>query len=198
MTELPIRIIDVPENEEFRYILEKNASRRQMTQKKISYLRGKLYLTKKGDGSGKKSEQIAEESGVSEKTVRRDANYAKDMEALSETDKKIKDKILNNEIKATKEDIAKVVALPKEEQKKVIEKTNETKDITTALEEIQGSHQKGDKIPNLAIETLKAETKIKLEKVEKVLINKTKEIDKKKKLHSAFQALNRKIDKILQ
>lgn len=198
MKELPYRIIDIEEHEEFKYILDKNSSRRQMTQKKIAYLRGKLYLTTKGDGSGSKSEQIAKEDSVSEKTVRRDAKYAEDLETITSDCPNIKEKILNNEIKATKEQIQEVASLPKEEQHKILEKANDTKDLMTAYEELHGTHIKGDKVPDFRIETIKTETSMKLKKVENVLINKIKELDKKKKIHVAFEALNKKIEKILQ
>lgn len=197
LTELPFRIIDIPEEEELNYIIDKNSARRQMTPKTVAYLRGKLYLHLKGDGEGKKSTQIAQEDGVSEKTVRRDAKFAKDLEEATKHAPELKDKILSNDIKATKEDISKLADLPELQQKEVLKKAEDRGEITTALEELQGTHVKGEKTPNWAEEELRVSTNDKLRTAEGILIRKLKSLEKQKKVHAAFDVLINRLEKIL-
>jgi len=197
MKDLPFRIIDIEPKEEFAYILDKNSSRRQMTSKKIAYLRGKLYETKKGSG-GNASETIAKEDKVSPKTVRRDADFAKKLDDVTIDAPELKEKILNNEVKATKQDLENLVDLEPKERQEIIKKVEETKDIGKAYKELHGQGLEADKnAPNFKTETLKMDTTAKLLKIESVLVNKVKNVTAKKKLHTAFKSAIKKIESII-
>ena len=78
------------------WIIKNQLGRRNLTEQEASYYRGKLYETRKqhpyihvkSGGQNvhrlKTSEQIAEEYGIDEKTVRRDAEFSNAVDKVAE------------------------------------------------------------------------------------------------------------------
>lgn len=117
-----------------RWIILNQLARRNLTPEQSSYLRGLLYeQTKKDAGrpAGKRdqiepvsrtAETIAAETGVSPATVKRDAKFAKDVDAIAKVAPEAKAAILSGKTKATRPEIAKAAALPEPERKEAAAK----------------------------------------------------------------------------
>lgn len=120
------------------WIIDNQLARRNVTEEQKAYLRGQRYITEKrveGDNQHtmpervghnvppkRTSEVLAEEYKVDEKTIRRDAKYAEAVDAIAKNaGQAAKQSILSGELKATKQEVVQLAALPKEEQKAAIE-----------------------------------------------------------------------------
>ncbi len=92
-------------------MIKNQLGRRNLTEQEASYYRGKLYETRKqhpyihtkSGGQNvhrlKTAEQIAEEYGIDEKTVRRDAEFSKSVDKVSEElGNDAKDAILSGQV----------------------------------------------------------------------------------------------------
>jgi hypothetical protein len=117
--QVKVREVELPDEEAaLRYILEIQRQRRNLTREALSYFRGSEYNAVKkehgGDRRGRKpsgqndhlkktGEQLAEKYGVSEKTVRRDAVFAKVIDKLAEEygDEEVKRKLLGADVRLT-------------------------------------------------------------------------------------------------
>ncbi|GJM64616.1 ParB/RepB/Spo0J family partition protein [Persicobacter diffluens] len=146
-TAIPFTYREFSDLEEVIFWMRKNQlARRNLSKDQVSYLRGMLYNEEKGsiaglkkvDGQNVRSENVAQkiaaESGVNEKTVRRDGKFAEHIQALAEIDPGIKEDILSKNSKIRKSDVEKLATsvkeLPKEEAKEVLAKAragNKTK-----------------------------------------------------------------------
>ena len=109
------------------WIITNQFARRNLTPKELSYYRGKLYeMRKQADGQkilgqndpARTSQIIAEERGVTERTIRRDEDFSKAIDALKEnvSPQFVKD-ILSGKAKITQKGAIFVASQPKSEQK---------------------------------------------------------------------------------
>jgi hypothetical protein len=125
------------------WIINNQLGRRNITDLQKSYLRGLQYEREKkkiganqysGEGSDKMSEpkgetakRLAEQHKVDTRTIYRDGEFAQAVNDIGETvGEDVKQKILNKEIKTTKNDILKIVKeTPKEGLKEVFADTTQ-------------------------------------------------------------------------
>jgi hypothetical protein len=128
--------MDFPDREEARaWMMRNQLGRRNLREENVSYLRGKLYESRKRKGqrtdltsaqnvqkSGTTAAALAEEFHVDEKTIRRDERYARDLDAVAQIKDRgeaIRQKVLAGDLKLTRAEIAKLVGLSPAEQKRV-------------------------------------------------------------------------------
>lgn len=111
-----VRKIDLPDrNAAYNWIIDNQLSRRNVTPQMASYLRGRRYLVEKQDHGGerkasgqnvhlkeKTAEVIASHFGVDEKTIRRDAEFAK---AVDKAPEEARAAILSGKSGATKKQV---------------------------------------------------------------------------------------------
>jgi len=116
------------------WMIRNQINRRNQTPEQISYFRGKLYEQKKKQGqrtdltSGQNvqklsAQAIAEDYGVDEKTIRRDADFAKAIDTIGkQVGEDVKHQILSGELPVTKKDVVKLAQMPEEKRKAITEK----------------------------------------------------------------------------
>lgn len=115
-----------------RWLIDNQLGRRNLSEAQRDYLLGKRYELEKdahggdrksirhGDGlKGETAERIANEQGVSARTVERAADFAHDVDAIGEVAPEAKAAILSGDVKGSRKDVAAVAELPKAERKKV-------------------------------------------------------------------------------
>lgn len=115
------------------WILRNQLNRRNQTAEETSYYRGKLYgqLKKQGERTdltcaqnahkSKTADIIAEQYGVNQATIRRDAEYARAVDAVAENvGQEVKQQILAGDLPLTKKDVVTLAALPVDEQREVL------------------------------------------------------------------------------
>lgn len=118
------------------WIIRHQLSRRNQTPEQISYFRGKLYEQRKKVGfrgnqytesaSGQNvqkqtAQAIAEDYGVDEKTIRRDADYAKAIDTIVEdVGEEVKHQILSGELAVSKQDVIQLAQIPVEERREIV------------------------------------------------------------------------------
>jgi len=105
------------------WVIDNALARRNLTEEQRRYLRGKRLLAEKKDktenlrrgatppipqseGSGETAARIAKREGVSRATVERDAEYARDVDKISETCPKARAAILTGKVKLTRDEVA--------------------------------------------------------------------------------------------
>ena len=117
------------------WMIRHQLSRRNQTPEQISYFRGKLYAQIKKRGrpnkpdimSGlykdvKTAEELGKEYNVDEKTIRRDAEYARAIDTIAvEAGEEVKQQILSGELPMTKKDVVELAQMPVEERQEIIE-----------------------------------------------------------------------------
>ncbi len=127
------------------FICNLQLSRRNSSDEHKSYLRGKRYNAEKNESPGRPSKlvhgepistaaKIAEETGVSEATVKRDAKFADAVDALA---KPVKDAVLTGELGASRAEVQALAELPKAEQRAAVAKvkSGEAESIKEAIAE---------------------------------------------------------------
>lgn len=137
-TELEIEFktieIDLPDKEAVKeWIIKNQLGRRNLTSQEASYYRGKLYESRKLNHGGdressgqnvhleKTAEIIGKEYGVTERTIRRDAEFSKAVDKVAEkVGKEAKNAILTGQINIPKKDVEKLIEI-KEEAPEFIE-----------------------------------------------------------------------------
>ncbi|BDD12213.1 hypothetical protein FUAX_46450 (plasmid) [Fulvitalea axinellae] len=109
------------------WMIENQLGRRNLTPEQASYLRGLRYESEKMDNRGygqveskgqnvlSTSERIAKEYNVSEKTIKRDAKFARGLDAVGSKNPELKRDLLAGDVKARKADIQKLADVPAEE-----------------------------------------------------------------------------------
>lgn len=137
------------------WIITNQLGKRNLSEDEKSYLRGKRYKHEKkkqgaaeGNASAAKnkvatvttlktSEKLADEYGVSPKTIRNDAKFADAVDAIAEVAPEVKGEILSGKSTATRKEIKEVAALPKAERKEAAQKLAEpkAKESPTAINE---------------------------------------------------------------
>jgi hypothetical protein len=102
------------------WMVQNQLSRRNLTPEQASYLRGMRYaLEKKEKGGFDKikskgqnvpltSERLSDEYNVSEKTIKRDAEFAQGLEKIGQLNPQLKHDILAGKVKVNKSDVQKV------------------------------------------------------------------------------------------
>jgi len=119
------------------WIIKNQLGRRNLDESEASYLRGKLYNERKENHGGqrknaqnpgktssahsehlKTAESVAEETGVSSATVRRDGKYAEAVDSLAP---KAKQAIDQKEVQATKSEVIALAELEPDTQADVVE-----------------------------------------------------------------------------
>lgn len=116
------------------WIIRHQLNRRNQTPEQISYFRGKLYEQRKKQGErtdltcgnyyhkSKTAETIAEEYGVTEKTIRNDADFAKAIDTIgAEAGQDIKQQILAGDLPITKKDAVTLAKMKPEERKERVQ-----------------------------------------------------------------------------
>jgi phage N-6-adenine-methyltransferase len=129
-----VTTVNLPNKEAARrWILLNQLGRRNLTPQQMAYIRGKLYQEEKkavtnpgganqytavgdqNDHQPKTSERIAEQTGVSAPTVRRDADFAEAVDRLAEvTGPEARDRILSGEVRISKKDVVEAAELADE------------------------------------------------------------------------------------
>lgn len=120
-------------DEVIEWMIRHQLSRRNQTPEQISYFRGKLYeQRKKAHGGDRKSSaqnaqlidtamKIAEEYGVNQATVRRDADYARAIDTITEdAGEEVKQQILSGELAISKQDVVGLAQIPVEERREIV------------------------------------------------------------------------------
>ena len=114
------------------WIIKNQLGRRNLTSQEASYYRGKLYESRKQQSvqrdpkgkfypSGSTAKDIGKEYGISEKTVRNDAEFSKAVDKVAEkVGKEAKNAILTGQINIPKKDVEKIIEI-KEEAPEFIE-----------------------------------------------------------------------------
>ncbi len=135
------------------WVIDHQLGRRNLSTDDISYLRGKRYITEKkvahrpsdkelhqSDGvPGETAKRIAEQTGVSQATIERDARHAEAIDKLrEEVSEDFGKKVLSRKVKLSKQDI---IELSKSEDKKALaaeiekgKKLSEAKQIVKPLD----------------------------------------------------------------
>lgn len=133
------------------WMIRHQLSRRNQTPEQISYFRGMLYEQKKktqgGTGanqheqsgnyfhSAKTADVIAQEYGVTGKTIRNDAAYSRALNTIAaEAGEEVKQQILSGELPMTKKDVVELAQMPVEERQEIIEQvtTGQVKTVKEA------------------------------------------------------------------
>lgn len=125
-----------------KWIIDNQLGRRNLPKKQKEYFRGKrLELEKKiarggGDrrsedaenqkhqsdaNDGKTSAKIAEQTGVSQATIERDAQFAKSVDEIKKVEPDLANKILKGKVKATRLEVKELAQKPDAEKKTVAE-----------------------------------------------------------------------------
>jgi N6-adenosine-specific RNA methylase IME4 len=117
------------------WMIRNQLNRRNQTPEQISYFRGKLYEQKKKQGQrtdltcgnnyhkSKTAQVIADDYGVTEKTIRNDADFAKAIDTIGkQVGEDVKHQILSGELPVTKKDVVKLAQMPEEKRQAITEK----------------------------------------------------------------------------
>ena len=133
----------------FEWMYRKQLGRRNLTEPQKAYMIGKMYEARKntesfkgnqytqksGDGQNVQNQtrrevkdgtsgEIGKEFGIDGKTVRRNEQFAKGLDAIADVSKEAADKILKGESKATKSDVSEMREATKEEVKEFADAIN--------------------------------------------------------------------------
>jgi hypothetical protein len=137
--QVKVREVDLPdEKAAVEYILEVQRQRRNLTREAMSYFRGAEYNAVKkahgGDRRGRKptgqsdqmkltGERLAEKYGVSDKTIRRDAVFAKVIDKIVAEygDPEVKRKLLGADVRLTQGTARVLLRMPAKERKAAVD-----------------------------------------------------------------------------
>jgi hypothetical protein len=139
------------------WIRTNQKGRRNLTSFEKTYNIGKLYeLTKNRQGGDHKSKghhdqlkntalDLSEKFGVGEKTIRRAAEFVKEIDAIGEVDSEIKDRFLSGAIRATQKNIKIFANMEPIKQKKIIEALKELPVFSQARKQVEIGTSKDEK-----------------------------------------------------
>jgi hypothetical protein len=134
-----VREVELPdERAAVEYVLRVQRQRRNLTREAMSYLRGAEYNAVKGThggdrrGRGSKGQsdqsvatsvRLAEKYGVAEKTVRRDAAFARVVDRIVEEygDQEVKRKLLGADVRLTRGAAKRLLKMPARERKQTVD-----------------------------------------------------------------------------
>lgn len=122
--------------EALNWIIDNQLGRRNLSAEAASYLRGKRYLSEKKEHGGdrksessghndhlKTAEDLAEQYSVSEKTIRRDAEFTNAVDSLETVlGPEFKQEILSGDLEISKKDLIQLAKNPTESARKLLEK----------------------------------------------------------------------------
>lgn len=144
-----IEMLDLPsEGHVMDWIIQHQLGRRNLTAEERAYLIGKQYNERKASHGGdrasgqidhlkeekpKTAAKMAKELNISEKTIRRDAQFAAALDKLAEVDPKAKDRVLAGEARLTKAQIETLANAPESQVKRAAEMVTTNRDSTMAL-----------------------------------------------------------------
>jgi len=146
------------------WIIVNQLSRRNLTKEQRQYLIGLRYRNEKNkhgtnrytnkraqNEPSKTYNKIADEENVSKETVKRAEKFANAIDKLTETcGNKIKDKILNREVKASQKDVQKLINFDTEKQKEIINEVVENNlSISKAIKNIKVKAQRKKRVEKL-------------------------------------------------
>lgn len=109
------------------WMLDNQLGRRNLTSEQSSYLRGLRYQLEKSDKGGYKqvrskgqndpstAQKLAKDFHVSEKTIKRDAQFAEGIERIGRENPDLKQRILSGEIRVNKADIRALTNIDRQE-----------------------------------------------------------------------------------
>ena len=143
------------------WMVSNQLGKRNITEETKSYLRGMRYNQEKGKRGGDKkskgqsdrlintSDSLADTYKVSEKTIRRDAQYTDAIDKLTGKDNELKWKILNKDIQVPKNKVIEIVDKGTEEikkAKKLIKETGSLKPPTKPKDSPKKEASKSDQL----------------------------------------------------
>jgi hypothetical protein len=131
-----VRLVELADRAAARaWVVANQMARRNLTPEGVSYLRGLRYLAEKQSHGGDRraakgrnvrlstAERLAAEFRVSDKTVKRDAHFAKAVDALARMcGPEAKPWILTRDARLSRGDVLKLARCPEEEQRRVFER----------------------------------------------------------------------------
>jgi hypothetical protein len=141
------------------WMVRNQLGKRNITEETKSYLRGLQYRREKNRRGGNKrfnsaadqestSKRLAEEHKVSDKTIKRDEQFANAIDTIARfAGVDVKNKILNREIGSTKQQIQAIATLEPEQQETLLSrlKTGEISSLGRLLKADQQAAQEGEK-----------------------------------------------------
>ncbi|MRG95711.1 hypothetical protein [Polyangium spumosum] len=148
-----VECISLPDREAaIQWMLKHQLGRRNLTREAMSYLRGRMYLCAKRQGartdltSGQSvqrsttAELIAAQHKVDEKTIRRDARFAEELDEFAEVcGAQIKNEVLAREARITRKDVPRLIALEKASREQVVAGVRGGAKASVLLREIERS-----------------------------------------------------------
>lgn len=167
------------------WMITNQLGRRNLTPLQQSYLRGKRYANEKKAWGGKRDQlasghnahlspdvmtsgaatpdseplqtaaRLAGEYGVNEKTIRRDEQFAQNLERLTKNDNALRWKILSGQIKAGKKTITGLSDMPAKLLKSISKKLNQTGNLEEVIKSLQDDALHGD-VPQSAAKDVPA------------------------------------------
>jgi hypothetical protein len=125
-----VKTLSFPNREAvFQWMIANQLSRRNLPPKFVSYLRGKQYLLEKQQGKrtdltcgqfvhkSKTAQKLATEYGVNERTIRRDSDFAQQVDTITTTlGQQVRQEILSHYSPLTLTDIRKLAKVAKQSQ----------------------------------------------------------------------------------
>jgi hypothetical protein len=157
--QVKVREVDLPdEKAAVEYILQVQRQRRNQTREAMSYFRGAEYNAVKrahgGDRRGRKPSgqsdhllktgtQLAEKYGVSDKTIRRDAVFAKVIDKIVEDygEPEVKRNLLGADVRLTQGTARVLLRMPEEERKKAVDQLIEKGELPRAKKGTTGTRK---------------------------------------------------------
>lgn len=148
-----VDVVALPDREAaILWVLKHQLGRRNLSPEALSYLRGRLYIGAKRQGartdltSGQSAQksttagQLAAQHKVDEKTIRRDAKFAEEIDQLAaEHGEQIKKEVLARDARITRKDVKPLLTLPPSSRERVIAAVRGGAKASTLLRDI-GRH----------------------------------------------------------
>lgn len=132
------------------WICKNQCGRRNISDAQKAYLRGKQYEAEKriqGTNNQHKqksekaqnepfhstAEKIAKEHGVGKETIKRDAKFARAVDAIGESSQEVKRQILSGKLNAKKKDVIKIAEKPEEERVEILTRVAQGEAVACVL-----------------------------------------------------------------
>lgn len=134
--------IDLPDREAaVRFVLERQLGRRNLRPIAASYYRGRLYLSRRkkvGRPKGRRisgqnaqvctDAEVAARYGVDPRTIRRDARFASDLDALAQDmGEEFRSRVLSGEARLTRKDVCTLAGMGRQERDRHLRERNLTR-----------------------------------------------------------------------
>jgi len=140
--------------EALNWIIDNQLGRRNLTNSQRKQLRGLRYLNEKephggdrgnqytkeardqNDPLAKTAKKIADQTGVSEMTIKRDAQFAQAIDLIQQDTPELAQKILKEEIKPTQKEVLELAQKPTDEKKAIAEEIAGSQGLLEAAENV--------------------------------------------------------------